>query len=346
MTAAARLIALSTAVPRHVLPQPAVRAAARALFAPAFPDIDRLMPLFDNAGIECRYSCLPIEGHLRPRGFAERNRLAVEEAVALLEVAAVGALERAELQPAQIDAVVTVCSTGIATPSLDAVLAERLGLRPDIERTPLFGLGCAGGVLGLARATALARARPGTRVLLLVVELCTLTLRLNDLSKANLVACALFGDGAAAALLSTEADGPKLGASGEHRFPQSLEVMGWRVEDDGLGVLFSIAVPEVARRALGAPLHAFLEREGLLQGSVDRWICHPGGARVLDGLCEALGAEPSALEDARAVLAAYGNMSSATVLFVLERALAVPAWLMVALGPGFTAGFQLIERDG
>lgn len=342
-----RLSSLATAVPEHVLPQAATREAAGRLFRDRLGEVDRLLPLFDNAGIAQRYSCLPLEEHLRTRGFAERNRLCLEHAEALLCRAGAAALARADLATDAIDAVVTVCSTGIATPSLDARVAERLGLRPDVERTPLFGLGCAGGVLGLARAAALARAAPGSRVLLLVVELCTLTLRLGDTSKANLVACALFGDGAAAAVVTTDADGPALGPAGEHRFPDSLDVMGWRVEDDGLGVLFAVSVPDYAKRRLRAPTMAFLARHGLTAGHIDRWICHPGGAKVIDGLEHAFGLVPDALADTRAVLRDYGNMSAATVLFVLERALAAPAWrrgIVTSLGPGFTAGFLLVQR--
>lgn len=242
---------------------------------------------------------------------------------------------------------VAVSSTGIATPSLEAHLAERLPLRADVARTPLFGLGCAGGVLGLARAAALARAEPGSRVLLLVVELCTLALRQSDPSLANLVACALFGDGAAAAILSTEGDGPRIGPAGEHRWPGTLEVMGWRVEDDGLGVLFAQSVPDIARDRLRPALDRFLERHAIEAASVDRWLCHPGGAKVLAALERALPAPARGLEHARAVLAEHGNMSAPTVLFVLDRALAEPGWrraVLIALGPGFSVGFAALER--
>ena len=191
---------------------------AAALFADAMPDIDRLLPLYDNAGIERRCSAQPLAWHAEGHGFAVRNASFIETAEELLADAARTAIARAGIEPDGVDAVVCVCSTGIATPSLDARVAERLGLRHDVVRTPIFGLGCGGGVMGLARAAALARANPGSRVLLLVVELCTLALRLSDRSKANLVACALFGDGAAAAILSTDLPGPRLGVTGEHRW--------------------------------------------------------------------------------------------------------------------------------
>ncbi|SNB52260.1 alkylresorcinol/alkylpyrone synthase [Arboricoccus pini] len=257
-----RLRALATAVPSHELEQSAVTSAALGIFEGALENLARLAPLFAHAGIERRYSCLPIEAHLVERGMGARNQLFIEQATELLVTATERALDEAGLAPDVIDAVVLVSSTGIATPSLDALVAERLGMRPDVERTPIFGLGCAGGVLGLARAADLARVRPGRHVLLLVVELCTLALRLRDKSKANLVACALFGDGASAAILSTGGEGPWIGVSGEHRWPDTLDVMGWRVEDDGLGVVFSINVPEIARRRMGEATADFLLRHG------------------------------------------------------------------------------------
>ncbi len=343
----ARILSLATAVPPHGFAQSDAKLAARGLFAADFVDTDRLLGLFDNAGIHRRHMCLPLEAQLTRRGPAEQNRLYLEHATGLLAEAAQRCIERAGRRLDEIDQVVCVSSTGIATPSLDALVAERLGLREDVERTPIFGLGCGGGVQGLARGAALARAAPGQLVLVLVVELCSMVFRLGDRSKANLVACALFADGAAAALLSTEGEGPTLGASGEHRWPGSLDVMGWRVEDDGLGVLFSVSVPEIARTRMREPVDRFLARQGLARADVGRWICHPGGAKVVLGLQEALDVPASALEDSRAVLAAYGNMSAATVLFVLERALRAADWhrgMMLALGPGFTAGFLLIDR--
>lgn len=343
----ARLWGLETALPPHVIDQAEARDEAARLFA-ADPSLLRLLPVFDHAGIRRRYACVEAGWHHRQAGFAERNRLLVAWAQTLLEDAITRLLAASGVDRDEIDALVTVCSTGIATPSLDALLAESLGLRADLERTPLFGLGCAGGVLGLGRAARLAAARPGSKVLLCVVELCTLTLRPGDLSKANLVACALFGDGAAALLLSTEGDGPRIGLSGEHRWPKSLEVMGWRIEDDGLGVLFSPEIPELVRRSLRPALDSFLASAGLEPGDVDRFLCHPGGAKVLEALTEALPLSAADRGDAAAILEAYGNMSAPTVLFLLARGLEDGAWrraLLTAMGPGFTAGFCLIERD-
>lgn len=346
MRSRSRLLALATAVPAFELGQDEVKARAETLFRNNAVDIQRLLPVFENAGIERRYSCVPIEWYVEPHGWAARNRLYLDHAVDLLDQATRRCLESAHLTVDEIDAIVAVSSTGIATPSLDALVIERLGMRRDVMRLPIFGLGCAGGVLGLTRAAALAEARPGTRVLFLVVELCTLTFRPGDHSKSNVVAAALFGDGAAAALLSTAGDGPAFGASGEHTWPQSLDVMGWRVEDDGLGVLFSRDIPALVRTRYRAALDQFISRSGLSFESIDSFVCHPGGAKVIDALEEVLGLQTGTLRDCRAVLRDYGNMSAATVLFVLERALRSGMKgrrLMSALGPGFTAAFQILE---
>jgi alkylresorcinol/alkylpyrone synthase len=342
-----RLLGLATALPGHRFSQAEARAAAAAVFNGAFPDLERLLPLYENSGIEQRHSVRPLEWHASAPGFASRNATFIQEAEALLADAAGRALAEAGLGVDDIDQVVCVCSTGIATPSLDALVAERIGLRADVVRTPIFGLGCGGGVMGTARAAALARAEPGSRVLLLVVELCTLALRLGDRSKANLVACALFADGAAAAVLSTDGLGPRIVATGEHRWRDSLDVMGWTVKDDGLGVLFSVRVPEVVRTQMRAATDDFLARRQRTLGDVDRFIAHPGGAKVVQGLQEAFGVPAEAMADSRELLRTCGNMSAASVLFVLERALRSPDWqcgLMTAMGPGFSGSFALLER--
>lgn len=344
---AARLLALATALPPHRFTQEEARRAAAETLTRDHSELKRLLPLFGNAGIAQRWSARPLAWHAAAPSFAVRNAAFLEAADDLLLSAARRALARAGLDAVDLDHVVTVSSTGIATPSLEARLAERLRLRADVVRTPVFGLGCGGGVMGVARAAALARAEPGCRVLLLVVELCTLALRLGDRSPANLVACALFGDGASAAVISTDGVGPALSATGEHRWADTLDVMGWRIEDDGLGVLFSVRVPEIVRTRMGAATEAFLARHALGLRDIDRWISHPGGAKVIQALEQALDLPEDALDDARAVLRDCGNMSAASVLFVLDRALAAPSWrrgLMTAMGPGFSASFALLER--
>ena len=341
-----RLRSLATAVPKHRYEQTVVRDVSHLLFDRKKADLTRLMPVFDNAGIDARYSCMPLEWYLAPHGWVERSQLFGEHAVNLLCEAAQRALDQAGLSATDIDTVVAVSTTGVVTPSLDALVIERLGLRRDTRRLPIFGLGCAGGVTGLARAIDQARVLPGSNVLYLVVELCTLTFRHGDNSKSNVIASALFGDGAAAAVISTAGSGPAFGPAGEHTWAQSLDIMGWRVQEDGLGVLFSRDIPALVRAEIRPIADAFLGSHGVSVSDLAGVVCHPGGAKVLDALEDAFSLPAGGLTVAREVLRNYGNMSAATVLFVLERTLATASagrYLMSALGPGFSVGLQLLE---
>ncbi len=344
----ARLASIDTAVPLHVLRQKDVMARAGKLLPGCDPAaLQRLLPVYENAGIETRHSCVPADWYERPHGWAEKNRLYLDNALDLIEQASRGALAQAKIGVADIDMVVSVSTTGIATPSLDALLAERMGLRRDVERLPIFGLGCAGGVIGMARAAALATVEPGKRILLVVVELCGLTFRRSDASKSNVIATAIFGDGAAAAVITTACDGPEITCWGEHTWRNSLDIMGWSVEDDGLGVVFSRDIPALTRTEFREAALAFLESKGLGLGDIDEFVCHPGGAKVLDALEAAFGLPPQTLTEPRAVLREFGNMSAATVLFVLERTLQEGKsgrFLLSSLGPGFTAAFMVMEN--
>lgn len=348
MTATPRLAALELAWPPHVLKQEDVAANGAGMFATTHGGFARLEPIYRNALIETRHSCVPIDWYLKPHSFSERNALFLEHAVAVLAEAAGKALASAGLEAGDIDAIVVVCTTGIATPALDARLMNVLAFRPDVRRLPVFGLGCAGGVVGLARAADMARAHPDERVLLLVVELCALTFRAQDRSKSNLVATALFGDGAAAAIISCrdDATGPALGASREHTWPDSLDVMGWDVADDGLKVVFSRDIPTLVHDDFRPVATAFLSDNGLTAADIDGFVCHPGGAKVIDALEACFDLPDGALTHTRDVLRDHGNMSAATVLFVLKAALddgARGRLLLTTLGPGFTAGLMLVE---
>jgi alkylresorcinol/alkylpyrone synthase len=344
----AKLRSIATAVPRHVLRQADVMATAEAVFGDAFPDFQRLLPVYANATIDERHSCVPLDWYRRPHDLAERNALYIENAVTLLVEAADRAISGAGLRPDEIDGLVVVSTSGIATPSLDALLIERMGLRRDVERLPIFGLGCAGGVLGLARAAQLALSRPDKIYLFLVVELCTLTFLHGDVSKSNVIATALFADGAAGAVVSCQGEGPRLRAWAEHTWPGTLDIMGWDVVADGLKVVFSRDIPSFARAELGPVVEGFLASRDLTLRDIDRFVCHPGGAKVLDALEQVLGLEAGGLAASRSVLRRYGNMSGATVMFVLEEALrdhAPGRSLMTTFGPGFTAGMLLLESS-
>jgi alkylresorcinol/alkylpyrone synthase len=340
------LLALKTAEPSHTLRQFDARAEAARIFG-RDPETDRLLPVFEHAQIETRHSCVPIEWYREPRGWMERNALYLENAVPILEGITRDCLAEADLEPADIDAIVVVSTTGIATPSLDALLMERLQLRRDVQRLPIFGLGCAGGVIGLARAAALARAAPESRVLFLVVELCSLWFRKDDHSKSNIVATSLFGDGAAGAILSCRGEGPRLGPTGEHTWPASLDIMGWNVVEDGLMPIFSRDIPTLVRRHMREATDAFLAGNGLSLEDIGAFVCHPGGAKVVAALEDAFGLAEGALAEARHVLQHHGNMSAPTVLYVLDAMLRKEPrcrMLLTALGPGFTVGFLILDN--
>ncbi len=345
------LTALATAVPCYDLAQDVVAERAASVFASAEGGFHRLASVYRNAEIEHRHACMPMEWFEQEHSFAERNSLFLEHATDLLAQAAAKALDEAGLKAEDIDTLVTVSSSGIATPGLDARLLARLPFRADVQRLPVFGLGCVGGVIGLSRAAALAQAAPRSRVLLLVVELCSLTFRRRDRSKSNIVATALFGDGAAAAIVTCRDDpgasaAPRLGPWGEHTWPDSLCVMGWDVADDGLRVVLSQDIPTLVREDLRPVVDAFLSRNEITWRDIDDFICHPGGAKVLDALEECFELQRGALVHARNTLRKHGNMSAATVLFVLRAGLDNALrgrHLMTSMGPGFTAGMLIVE---
>jgi alkylresorcinol/alkylpyrone synthase len=343
----ARMAGLSIANPTHVLRQSEVARRAGELFGGNLASFDRLRPVYENAEIETRYSCVPIEWYQQVHGFGERNRLFLDNAVDLLAQAANDALEKTGHSIEDIDGIVSVTSSGIATPSLDALLMERLPFRRDVQRLPIFGLGCAGGVIGLARAAQMARSQPGKLFLFLVVELCGLTFRSRDFSKSNVIATALFGDGAAAALVGTDLQGDaEIHNAGEHTWKNSLDVMGWDVTDDGLSVIFSRDIPTHVRTLMGDAMKGFLATEGLRLEEHDHFLSHPGGAKVLDALEEIFGLTEGGLHHSRETLKNFGNMSAATVMFVVHAAIRdglKGRALLSTLGPGFTAGFLSME---
>jgi alkylresorcinol/alkylpyrone synthase len=337
----AALISLATAVPPNVFLQKDVLAAAWNVFGPRLPQFETLSSIFANTGIVKRHGVKPFDWYLEPRGWPERTKAFLEGAEALFVEVAETALAHAQLSAGEIDTIVTVCSTGIATPSLEARVAGRMGFRADVARVPVFGLGCAGGVSGLSIAARLAQARPGTNVLLVAVELCSLALRHDELTKANIVATSLFGDGAAALILRAGDGGAtRIENSGEHLWPDTLGIMGWNVDPEGFGVIFQRTIPNFVTENLSPAVTRILEGMKLTMADIDRFICHPGGARVISALETALELHQGTLDHERQVIADYGNMSAPTVLFVLERARNAglpPRSLLTALGPGFTA---------
>jgi alkylresorcinol/alkylpyrone synthase len=336
------LIGLGCAVPPHELPQTLAEDTARALLGPRYPEFERTASSFQGSGVETRYCVVPIDWFDHGKRWSERNAAYLAGATDLFIQAARKALDAAGLRGDQIDTVVTVSTTGIATPSLEARAHTQMGFRHDIQRVPVFGLGCAGGVSGLALARQLALAAPGSRVLMVAVETCSLSFRTDRMQKADIIATVLFGDGAAAAVLSTDGDGPQVGAGHQVLWPDSLAIMGWDVDDIGLGVVFDRSIPGFVTDHFAKAADQALGAAGLTTSDIDRFVCHPGGAKVVSAIEGAMHLPEGSLDAERDTLRDYGNMSAPTVLFVLKQVLDSGArgqMMLAALGPGFTASF-------
>ncbi|MEO6433360.1 MAG: type III polyketide synthase [Sphingomicrobium sp.] len=343
----AQLLSLSTAVPPFAVTQAEAKTIGRRAFRRKRV-FERLETVFDNAGISRRDLVAPLEWYEQAHGWAERNRVYLEAAEDLFERSALLAIERAGLRPDDIDGVVTVSTTGIATPSLEARVGPRIGLRGNIRRVPVFGLGCAGGVSGLATAARLAVSEPGTNWLFVAIETCSISIRLDSDDPAAIIATALFGDGAAAAVVRAGDGGglATIAKAGEKLWPDTLGIMGWRVEDAGLGVVFDRAIPPFVETQLAAAVDEMCRDMQVARADIDRFCCHPGGVKVIDAIESALDLPQGQLNCEREVLNDHGNMSSPTVLFVLDRMLkqGLPKRvLMTAFGPGFTCSGALLE---
>ncbi|WOI55719.1 type III polyketide synthase [Palleronia sp. LCG004] len=335
---------LATALPPHELPQDLVQTRAQALLGPHYPQFERLSRTFTTAGIERRYSVVPIDWFEADHGWKDRNDVYLDGATALFMDAAGKALAASGWTAPEVDCIVTVSSTGIATPTLESRVAAQMGFRDDVLRVPVFGLGCAGGASGLTIAQRLSAARPDDRVLLVVVEACTPSFRTDRLQKADIIATVLFGDGAAAACLSGRRaeSGIEVGTGTQITWPDTLGIMGWDVDDIGLGVVFDRSIPDFVSTNLESAVSGALERCGLTLDEVDRFVCHPGGAKVITAIERVLHLDQGTLAEEREVLRDAGNMSAPTILFVLERVLqggASGTLMGVALGPGFTGSF-------
>jgi len=348
MTPYSSLLSLATAVPPYVVEQGEAKAIGRRAFTGKAELFERLSGVFDNAAIAKRHLVAPLEWYEQNHGWAERNRVYVEAAEALFEEAAVEAIAKAGLEPGDIHGVVTVSTTGIATPSLEARVGPRIGLKSDVRRVPIFGLGCAGGVSGLATAARLAASEPGTNWLFVTIETCSISIRLDSDDPAAIVATALFGDGAAAAVVRAGDGGgfARISGSAEKLWPDTLSIMGWRVEDPGLGVVFDRAIPPFIEAELEPAVADMCAQLEIAREDIDRFCCHPGGVKVIDAIETALHLPQGELNLEREVLHDYGNMSAPTVLFVLDRLLkqGLPKRVMMtAFGPGFTCAGALLE---
>lgn len=342
------ILSIATATPPHVIEQRDVMAIAPKALPEFFRQFPGMIDVFVNAGIERRRAVRPLEWYLKPHDWRERSEVYLEEAMKLYERVAKDAMNRAGIKPEEIDVAITISSSGVATPSLEARVMETLGLRPDTRRVPIFGLGCAGGVTGLSIASKLASAEPGTTVLVVVIELCTLALRTDRDIKEDVVSAALFADGAAALVLRSGESGglARVNGSAEHTWPSTLDIMGWTFDPIGFGVVLARSVPMFVERRMPEMTKTLLARCNVELHDVARFVCHPGGGKVVDALENALKLQRGSLDHERAVLREYGNMSAPTILFALERIFAEKRRGMLALsalGPGFTATMVTIE---
>lgn len=344
--------AVANVLPPHVADQEQLISAFRRLWSQQHFNVDRLEELHRAVQVKSRHLALPVEDYFALERFSARNDRWIEVGEALGAQAVGEALERAGLSAAEVDHLFLVTVTGIATPSLDARWMNRLGLRSDVKRTPIFGLGCVAGAAGIARATDALRAYPGETAVLASVELCSLTLQREDFSVANVIASGLFGDGAAAVVLGggeRPGPGPRILATRSVFYPDTERIMGWDVVDSGFKVVLSAKVPSLVKEHIRSDVDAFLSAHGRSRRDVRHWVAHTGGPKVLEAFEEALELPGDALARSWRSLEEVGNLSSASVLFVLgdllrsEDARPGDLGLLLAMGPGFCAEMVLLQ---
>ena len=339
-----RIAAASVAFPPHRHSQDEVVAALTTHAGPEF------LRFATSSGVQARHLALPLSRYPELTGFTEANNAYLEVALDLGEQALLSALDAAHVEPDEVDIVMSTTVTGLAVPTLEARLAGRVGLRPDVKRVPLFGLGCVAGAAGVARMYDYLRAYPGQVAALLAVELCSLTIQRDDHSMANLLATTLFGDGAGA-VIATGADrattGPKVLATRSRLYPDTENVMGWDIGSDGFRIVLSAEVVTIAEKYLGDDVRGFLADHGLSTADISTWVCHPGGPKVIEATEHGLDLPANALDHTRKSLRENGNLSSVSVLDVLRATMAEPPprgslAMMMAMGPGFCSELVLL----
>ena len=354
-----RILAAATALPPNMFDQRSLAALLRVLWREHYDGSRRWRSTFDqiqrSVRVDRRYLALPIGEFAALDSFGKTNAAWARVAPELGSRAAAEAIGAAGISARDIDHFFFVTGTGIATPSVDARIINRLAMRSDVRRAPIFGLGCAGGVAGISRAADALRGPPNRVALVVSVELCSLTLQRDDSSVANVIASTLFGDGAAAVVLGgSETAGaqqgrPQVVATRAAFYPDTERMMGWEVVDSGLKVMLSPAIPDLVRGNLARDVDALLGYHGLSRSAISHWIAHPGGNRVLEAVADALELAPGALDRSWRMLAEAGNLSSASVLFVLHDLLKEGAarpgdfGVMLAMGPGFCAELALLR---
>ncbi len=350
-----QLAAISTIDFPFKVSQQEVKQYAKDLFAPSFPQVDRMLSAFDNTEIITRNFCKPLQYYSAKHTFQEQNaeyiKIALEYSIKSIE----NCIAQAQINKEEITDIIFLSTTGLSTPSLDALIINSMKLNQHINRTPIFGLGCAGGAAGFAKACVLAKANPESVVLLVAVELCSLTFLRNDYSKSNFIGSSLFSDGVASCIItgdhykSKTTDSISFLASQSKLYYNTLDVMGWEFLDAGFKVLFSQDIPTIIQKNVYNDVTSFLEKNQLELAAIKNFIFHPGGKKVLSAYTEALKVEGDFLKNTREVMNENGNMSSPTVLYVLERFIKSGYedgyGLMMAMGPGFSSEIILLQME-
>jgi len=349
------LAAISTIDFPFKVDQQEVKQYANTLFAPSYPQVERMLSAFDNTEIITRNFCKPLEYYAELHTFEEQNleyiRISLEYSIKALEEC----ISSAHIAKEEITDIIFISTTGLATPSLDALIINEMRLNQNINRMAIFGLGCGGGVSGYSKANVLAKANPDAVVLLVAVELCSLTFLRNDFSKSNFIGSSLFADGVAACLITGDNHVTKIRekitflANESKIYYDSLDVMGWHFMDTGFKVLFSSDIPTIISNNVRYDLTSFLDKHHLKLSDIKNFIFHPGGKKILTAYEEALGVKVYFLKNTREVMNDNGNMSSATVLYVLERffkqGFENGYGLMVSMGPGFSCEIVLLQMN-
>jgi alkylresorcinol/alkylpyrone synthase len=351
-----RILSASSALPPHYYPQQVLLDTFSLHWGERLGRLDVLNKLHHATGVDGRYLVMPAGDYAEMKTWGEFNNVWIREAQTLGEQALSCALQRAGLSPKDLGAIYFVSVTGVASPSIDSMLVNRMGLNPNIKRNPIFGLGCVAGAAGIARAADYVKAYPDQVAALVSVELCSLTLQLDDLSVANLISAGLFGDGAGAVLVAgkdvkppKQTVGPEILATRSTLYPNTTRVMGWDISEKGFHIVLSREVPEVAKQNLGRDVDSFLEENGLTRADLKSFVLHTGGPRVLEATAEALGLPQEALQVSWDCLRRTGNLSSASVLLVLEEVMANrrpgpgTLGLLAAMGPGFCSELVLLK---
>jgi alkylresorcinol/alkylpyrone synthase len=344
------IAATATALPEHTITRDDVKYYMGRVFDIPDRKLEAMMSIVDNAQVHKRHAIFPIDYTVEPRALEKTNKEYIEHSIKLGQQAAEKCLERADLRADEIDLIITVSCTGFMIPSLDAHLINLMGFRSNVTRMPFTELGCAAGAMALARAADFLKSHPGANALVIAVELPSLTFQRKDISQANLISSILFGDGAAAVVVSgNQVPGPQILVSETYTFPDSLGAMGFDLRDAGFHILLAKDVPEMIGARIRGLVDGFLERCGKTRQDIKGWILHPGGARLLGNVEIELGLTKCQTQPSWDVLGNVGNLSSATILFILEEWLEKGPLrpgdyaLAAAFGPGFSAEFLLLQ---